>query len=117
MTALPEHIINKIMLYNIHPLAELFKKEFSKHIEIMRQEQDKRGRPSFYVIWYDLRLFSSDDDCSDECCCLVCIQNDDSGSEDDDFRVRRVCQRTTDKLRRRLVFELFDQSCVGFFVR
>ncbi len=32
MENLPVELFNKIMLYNIHPVAELFKKEFEPYI-------------------------------------------------------------------------------------
>ena len=76
------------MLYHIHPVAELFKLEFSKHLEEIRQQTDEQKQPNFYVIWYNRMLFPEhfEDDGESE--------NSDgyfTVVDDDDFRVCGVC--------------------------
>ena len=55
---LPEHIINELMLYVSHPVADLFKQEYDIEIFTINHyvEFNEFYRYSFYNIWKQYRL-------------------------------------------------------------
>ena len=88
MEVLPDHIINKILLYNIHPVAELFKTTFLVENQMLSMMQNAKPTfNSFSKIWHVCRNFDydtvedtlSDSDSDDELngfsipVCKVCV--------------------------------------------
>ena len=58
MFYLPDEIINKIMLYNIHPVAQLFKDEFQFHIDDFEEETQYNESFRFVNIWKLLKSYN-----------------------------------------------------------
>jgi hypothetical protein len=66
---LPEHIVNKIMLYVSHPVADLFKQEFIWELEWFND-----GTNNFYKAWRinNCDFNESEDEDYQEDICFVC---------------------------------------------
>ena len=58
MDKLPNEIINNIMSYNSHPVADLMKALISKYNEVccMRCKNPRCGYLSFFDTWYNIEL-------------------------------------------------------------
>ena len=57
---LPENVVNKIMLYNSHPVADLFKKQFEDDFDFHFNHFYKRGNEKVLRCQDDDMLFASD---------------------------------------------------------
>ena len=57
---LPENVVNKIMLYNSHPVADLFKNEFEDDLDFHFNHFYKRGNGKVLRCQDDDMLFASD---------------------------------------------------------
>ena len=52
---IPEEIVSKIMLYNSHPIANMFKNTFQTHIDDYKEESEINESFRFVRIWKELR--------------------------------------------------------------
>ena len=66
---LPEHIVNKIMLYVSHPVADLFKQSFSWELQWFNEDGN-----NFYKAWRinTFGFIESEDENDYEDICYVC---------------------------------------------
>jgi hypothetical protein len=66
---LPEHIISKIMSYNSHPVADLFKQSFSWELQWLNEDGT-----NFYKAWRinSFKFIESEDENYGEDICDVC---------------------------------------------
>ena len=85
---LPEHLVNKIMLYVSHPVADLFKRSFSLELDLLKED-----RSNVFQAWrHNNKRYDDEDDdydfrvcevCADVLlpestsdCCFVCLMRD-----------------------------------------
>lgn len=94
---LPEHIVNKIMLYVSHPVADLFKRSFTWELHLLKED-----RSNFFQAWRinncDFNESEDEDDDDDDDALFlrtppprIQLQNaandHDEDHEDDKYRV------------------------------
>ena len=77
MVELPENIISKIMLYNSHPVADLFKQELEEVILCFDNEEN-----TFVKVWQSFK-HDDDEDTDDFKVCGICAAILPEGDEEE----------------------------------